>query len=140
MPRRQIKKPKQSVKGRKYEYPVPDSSPSIKDNPIFSFHYLQDSHCISQCNIEQKVSFVDKMRALSKLSWNQIVSTHHHGLGLEKIPRDRFFVSIPDYITSDETLIALRFWKLAPMVGVRRRQVFHIIWFDKDFNVYDHGA
>ncbi len=140
MSRRQIKKPKQSVKGRKYEYPVPDSSPLIQTKPVFSFHYLQDSHCISRCDTKQKVSFVDKMRALSKLSWNQIMSAPRHGLGSEKIPKVRFLVPIPDYIADDEVLLALRFWKLASMVGVRRSQIFHTIWFDKDFNVYNHGS
>ena len=139
MPRRTIKKPKQSVKGRRYKYPIPDSSPPIKDNPIFSFHYLRDSHCISRCDKEQKVSFVDKMRTLSKLSWNQIIFAPKHGLGSEKIPRERFLLPIPEFISDDEALLAIRFWERAPMVGIRRSRIFHIIWFDKDFNVYDHG-
>lgn len=136
---RQIKKPKKSVKGRRYNYPIPDNTPSIQDRPVFSFHYLQESHCISRCNTEQKLSFVEKMRLLSKLTWNQIRSAPRHGLGSEKIPRDRFLVPIPSYIANDEVFIAFRFYHLAPMIGIRRDQIFHIIWFDKDFNVYNHG-
>jgi hypothetical protein len=140
MSRRKIKKPKQSLKGKNYEYSVPDKSPPIQEKPVFSFHYLQDSHCISRCNSDQKLSFIEKMRALSKLTWNQIYSTHRYGLGSEHIPRNRILVSIPDCVAEDETIIALRFYKKAPMVGIRRSQIFHIIWFDKDFNVYDHGS
>ena len=134
-----IKKPKQSVRGKQYSYPVPESGPPGKDTPVFSLQYMEDSHCISQCSEEQKVSFVDKMRALSQLTWNQIKLAPKHGLGSEKIPRPMFKVPIPDFISEDEALLAIRFWNLAPMIGVRWKQIFHIIWFDKDFDVYDHG-
>jgi len=140
MPRRIIRKKKQSARGRKYDYPVPDSSPPVQDKPIFSFHYLQDSHCISLCNRGQKAAFADTMRLLSKLTWQEIKSSYRHGLGSEKIPRNRFYVTIPNQVADDEALLSIRFYGRAPMVGIRREQVFHIIWFDIDFNVYNHGS
>ena len=137
---RRIKKKKQSAKVRQYNYPIPDSSAPIQDKPIFSFHYLQDSHCISRCNTKQKVAFTDTMRLLSKLTWQEIKSSYRHGLGSEKIPRYRFFTTIPNQVADDEALLSIRFYGKAPMVGIRRKQIFHIIWFDIDFNVYNHGS
>lgn len=137
---RHIKKRKQSAKVRQYSYRVPDSSPSIQDKPIFSFHYLQDSHCISRCNTEQKAAFADTMRLLSKMTWQEIKSSHRHGLGSEKIPRHQFYATIPNQVADDEVLLSIRFYRRAPMVGIRRNQIFHIIWFDIDFDVYNHGS
>lgn len=137
---RRIKKKKQSARVRQYNYPVPDSSPPIQEKPIFSFHYLQDSHCISRCNTKQKAAFADTMRLLSKLTWQEIQSSYRHSLGSEKIPRYRFYATIPNQIADDEALLSIRFYDRAPMVGIRRKQIFHIIWFDIDFNVYNHGS
>ena len=137
---RRIKKRKQSAKVRQSNYPIPDSSPPIQDKPVFSFHYLQDSHCISRCNTEQKAAFANTMRLLSKLTWQEIKSSPRYGLGSEKIPRYRFYATIPNQIADDETLLSIRFYGRAPMVGIRREQIFHIIWFDIDFNVYNHGS
>jgi len=43
-------------------------------------------------------------------------------------------------LSSDVALIALRFSGLKAMVGYRDLDVFHIIGFDKDFDMYDHGG
>jgi hypothetical protein len=135
------KKIKRSLKveSERIKYPIPVTIPSIQKRPIFSFLYLQDNYCISKCNKEQKIGFVDTMRALSKLTWQQIMSAPRHGLGTEKIKRDSIKVSIPDKITEDITFLAIRFHRLEPMVGFRVDNIFHIVWFDRDYTLYDHG-
>ncbi len=137
---RYIKKRQQSVKVGRRKYLIPESSPPAQDKPVFSFHYLQDSHCISLCSTKQKASFVNTMRLLSKLTWQEIKSLPKHGLGSEKIPRNSMYATVPNQVAEDEALLAFRFFGRAPMVGIRRQQIFHIIWFDKDFNVYNHGS
>lgn len=137
---RRIKKPKQSAKGQRYSYPVPENPPSLVGKPVFSFHYLQNAYCISQCSKDQKVGFADTMRILSKMSWNEIYSSPRHQRGSERIPRYRFKVPIPSCISDDETIISIRFHRNAPMVGIRRSDTLHIVWFDRNFTVYDHGS
>jgi hypothetical protein len=73
------------------------------------------------------------------MTWNQIDSAPRHGSGYEKIARRSFNVSIPKHIAEDRDLIAFRFFAMAPMVGYRDKAVFHVIWLDIDFDVYDHG-
>ncbi len=138
--RRQVRKTPKSAKGKNYNFPVQPSSPTLTSKPIFSFHYLQNSYCISKCSRPQKIGFVDTMRILSSMLWNEIYSSGHHQHGKETIPRHRFKVPIPSSISDDENLIAIRFHENHPMVGVRRGDVFHVVWFDRNFTVYDHGS
>lgn len=132
---------KRSLKAEsaRIKYPIPDTIPSIQKRPIFPFLYLQDNYCISKCSKAQKLGFVDTMRALSKMTWNEIRSTYRRGLGSEKIERRIIRASIPSGITGDATFIAIRFYDNAPMVGFRTDNIFHIVWFDRDFTLYDHG-
>lgn len=115
-----------------------DKIPSQLQPPIFSLKYMQRSHCITACEQREKASFADKLRLLSKMTWNQIYSSHRHGLGCEKIDRNSIKASIPHHITEDTTLIAFRFHGKAPMVGYRKESTFHIIWIDRDFSLYQH--
>ena len=107
--------------------------------PVFSMRYLQKNYCISNCTTEEKASFADTMRLLSSLSWMQIKTTHRHGIGSEKIPSGQIKAGLPQVVTEDVTLLALRFCGKAPMVGFRDRDVFHILWFDRDFTLYPHS-
>jgi hypothetical protein len=137
-----VKKIKRSLRAEsaRIKYPILDTIPSIQKRPIFSFLYLQDNYCISRCSKAQKVGFTDTMRALSKMTWHEIRSAPKHGLGSEKIERRIIRVSIPSNISDDVTFISIRFHANAPMVGFRKDNIFHIVWFDRDFTVYDHGS
>lgn len=125
MARKRIRRPKE-VKGAHITYPVPVTIPDTQKRPIFSFHYLQDTHCISGCTREEKAGFADTMRALSKMTWNEIRSAPRHGLGSEKIERNIIRAPIPSNITDDATFLAIRFHKMRPMVGFRESNIFHI--------------
>lgn len=120
--------------------PVPEQRNFDGKNPIFSLRHLNSGYCISKCDKKDRLSFVDKIRVISQLSWAQIKSTHRHATGFEKLPRNTFKIGIPTHITEDQTLIAFRFSGKKPMIGYRDRDIFHIIWFDNDFSVYDHGG
>ena len=76
---------------------------------------------------------------MSRMTWNQLRSAPHLGMGCEKIEQNEIKRPIPAYITKDVTLLAFRFHAKKPMVGYRVREMFHIIWFDRDFTLYDHG-
>ena len=76
---------------------------------------------------------------MSQLTWNEIRSAHRHGLGGEKIDRTAIKRPIPSHVTEDVTFLAYRFSGMKPMVGYRLKEMFHIIWLDRDFTLYDHG-
>jgi hypothetical protein len=109
-----------------------------RKTPIFCLHYVVPAYCITLCSDGDKLAFVKRIRQLSGMTWNEIIQADRHGFGREKIPRDVLHPQIPAHITEDVTLIALRFSGLKPMVGYQRNDVFHIVWFDRDFDLYDH--
>ncbi|NOT58991.1 MAG: hypothetical protein HOP19_02075 [Acidobacteria bacterium] len=107
--------------------------------PVFSFEHLQSAYCITNCTSDERAAFTERMRLLSQLTWAQIKCLPKHGLGFEKIAQHAIQTGIPSHITADVALIAFRFFGKAPMVGYRDRRIFHILWFDRDFTLYDHG-
>ncbi|MDD5189934.1 MAG: hypothetical protein PHE50_02695 [Dehalococcoidales bacterium] len=135
-----FKKKKQSVKIRNSNYPIPTREQITIGKPIFSLIYLQKSYCISICSNEQKIGFTNTMRILSSMTWNQINSSDRHLHGKEIISRKSLKVPVPSFISEDENIIAIRFHDNAPMVGVRRDDIFHIFWFDRNFTVYNHDT
>lgn len=110
-----------------------------QQKPIFSLYYLEKSHCLSNCTKEEKSAFADTLHKLSQLTWNEIISSPRHGVGYEKIARNAICQPIPPHIKTDINLIAFRFCAKAPMVGYREENIFHIIWLDRTFTLYDHG-
>ncbi|MBW5843042.1 hypothetical protein H0I54_14625 [Yersinia kristensenii] len=133
-----IKPPKQDESNSLKVHPEFRDSPEQRP-PEFSLRYVQNAYCITNCQANEKVAFVDKLFRLSKLSWAQIKQVDRHSLGFEKLPRHSIKAGIPKHITDDVDLIAFRFCNKAPMVGYRREATFFILWFDRDFSLYDHG-
>lgn len=105
--------------------------------PKFSLRLLQPSHCISQCEKDDRAAFAEKMRRLSQLTWAQIRQQDRHGLGFEKISHDAIKVGIPEEAKA-EKLIAFRFSGPKPMVGFKKEATFYVVWFDRDFTLYNH--
>jgi hypothetical protein len=137
---KEIKKQRNNDKGKYFSYPnTPNETSNMSKPPVFSMEYIQNSHCIRHCNDEDKLAFVDTIRELSHMTWQRIRNTDRHTTGSEKINRDSLHVEIPSWITDDITFIAIRFSGLKPMVGYQDGRIFQILWFDRDFSLYDHG-
>ena len=137
MAKQRIKQP--AVLGGKFkltEVSVQGSTNS--KNPLFSFEYLSDEYCISKCENEDKLQFVNKLRVIGKQTWQQLTQNNKHGTGFEKIASDALLVAIPRSLTEDCTFIAFRFSDKKPMIGFRRNEVFYIVWIDPTFQVYKH--
>ena len=110
-----------------------------KLNPVFSFIYLDKKYSIDECTLEDKSKFFSKLVKLSQMTWQDIISTHRHGLGSETIKKDAIKCSINN-VPEGCTFIALRFSEKKAMVGFRDKNIFHIVWFDRDFTLYNHGS
>ncbi|MEM9538468.1 MAG: hypothetical protein AAGA60_03040 [Cyanobacteria bacterium P01_E01_bin.42] len=134
--RRKIKQPSIS-EGKQIKSQQDESNPD-RQTPIFSFKYLDRQYSIAQCTKDEKAALIDTLDRLSQLSWRELRQAPKHGLGYEKISRDAIRASIPNSITEDVNFIAFRFCGKAPMVGYRDGAIFHLIWLDRDFSLYDH--
>jgi hypothetical protein len=90
------------------------------------------------CEGTEKIAYAHKLHELSQMTWAQIIFAHKHKLGSELIPAREIKGRIPPEFASVVDFIAVRFDGLKPMVGGRTDRVFHIIWLDRDFSLYDH--
>ncbi len=118
------------------------SSPELPDHnpPVFSLRYLdRGRYGLSACQQREKAAFADTLHKLSQLTWQELRLSQRHGLGYETIARQALRVPIPQHITDEVRFIAFRFYGKAPMVGYRVKELFYVIWLDRDFTLYDHG-
>jgi hypothetical protein len=106
--------------------------------PAFSLRHVVSDYCITNCTPEESAQFVNKVRMITQLPWQQIHSTQRHGLGCEKISRDAIKKPIPAHITADVSMLAFRCFGKAPMIGYKDQGVFYVLWFDPRFELYDH--
>jgi hypothetical protein len=113
--------------------------PPEQQKPIFSLFYLRKDYCLSACTKDEKAAFADTLHKLSQITWNEISSSSRHGAGYERISRDSIRSGIPAHLKEDVNFIAFRFCGKAPMVGYRDENIFHVIWIDRAFSLYDHG-
>ena len=141
MARRRIGANRERRKGRIRDKPAAGSVVN-NDNlkPIFSLEYMVNEYGVGRCDAEQKAAFADALWQRSQLTWRQIIQAPRHGLGSEKIYRSSIAVGIPPAISEDVVFLSMRFYSNAPMVGFRVGQIFHIVWLDTGFSVYDHGG
>jgi hypothetical protein len=112
---------------------------AFTDKPCFCFQYIHPKYNSSSCEDRQIRDLVERLERLSTLTWADITSTQRHGFGSENIERKSFKVEIPPNIPKEATLLALRFSGKNPMVGFREKNIFHIVFLDSKFTVYDHG-
>ncbi len=131
-------KSKQGTPGNNIK-PTQDLFPkSIFNYPVFCFKHLHKDYSITQCQKEEKISLVEKLHKLSTMTWEQIRLSPRHGLGSEKISQDSIKVGLPSHVTPDVTFYALRFDGMKPMVGYKSDFIFHIVYLDRDFTLYNH--
>lgn len=115
--------------------------PDYNNMPIiFSLEKLaEDKYCFSKLNTENKKQFAESIFKRRHLTWNEIQRIGRHALGTEKIPRTQIKGTIPRFITPDVTeFLVFRFNGKQPMVGLREKNIFYVIWFDSSFTLYKH--
>lgn len=131
---------KRKVEARKASaVPFKDVGSTDREKPIFSFHSLQKDYCVTDCEQNEKASLAECLRKLSNFCWMQLKNDKRHGLGCEKIARNAIKAPMPTSISEDTTFLAFRFHGKAPMVGYREQAIFHILWLDRKYTLYDHG-
>lgn len=126
--------------GVRIKPPHPAPGSTNQEKPHFSLVHLQEDFSLRQCRQEEKAAFADTLDRLSKLTWGEIQSSPRYGLGHEAIARDAIKAPIPSVITQEVRILSFRCHGMAPMVGFRDGIVFHVVWLDRKFTLYDHGG
>jgi hypothetical protein len=108
-------------------------------SPVFCLKHLRGKYCLSSCEMAEKASFADTLHKLCKLKWSDIQRSHRHGVGCETIDRKQISQQLPSEATDDVALLAFRFEGKKAMVGFRKNRIFHILFLDRDFTLYNHG-
>ena len=108
------------------------------NHPVFCLHYLEPKYCLSKCDQPERASFADTIRILSQIPWAEITAKKISGF--EKIINKKSIRGrLLGIINEDESIIGFHFHGKKPMLGIRRNCIFHIIWFDRRFELYDHS-
>jgi hypothetical protein len=109
--------------------------------PLFSLERVQDEqYGYSALSVDEKAAFADAIFRRKSLKWCEITSSGRHGLGTERIPAYQIHAPIPRFITDDrDYFLSMRFCGMKPMVGYRVRNLFYVLWFDRDMTLYGHG-
>ena len=118
---------------------IPSENSIELDYPIFCFRYLQT---VSNGDYKFYSDFVERLKKLSGLTWNQINIADRHGFGTEKMPVKQIKPQLPKFITPEIThLVVFRAnGDNRPFLGLRSGIVFHIIFLEEQFgDVYDHN-
>ncbi len=135
---KRIRRPK-AKGGANLATPNSDTGSTNSLTPVFCLHNLSGDYCLSRCDAEKKAAFADTLHKLSKISWSEIQRSGRHASGSEKIKQDDIKTKLPNIVTPDVSMLAFRFCGTAPMVGFRDGRVFHILFLDRDFSLYDHN-
>lgn len=121
---------------------TPNDIPAFSDiqHPIFCFKNLHKNHSLDQCDNDELVGLIRKLCSLSLMTWQNIQFSAKHATGSEKIARNSIKPSIPNNITEDvEHFLSIRFLGKKCFIGYRNHFIFHIVYIDRDFTVYNHG-
>lgn len=137
MARKRIKPPPETPGGR-IRATAESTGSTDGVPPVFCLRHLAEGWKISDCERDDQAAFALTAERLSQLTWQEIRSAHRHGLGAEKISRDALKAAVPGSVTEDVQFLALRFSGKKPMVGFRSREIFHVVWLDPSFKLYDH--
>ncbi len=134
-----VNKPK-VLKGNRIPAPIlPPDNRFVYNYPVFCLRYLHRDYNVELCSHDDRASLITKMAHLSRLTWEEIRLAPRHGMGSEKISRGFIRPSIPNEITEDiDFFLALRYQGKKAMIGFRTQFIFHIVFIDRDFTVYNH--
>lgn len=113
----------------------------VNDYPIFCFKYLQDVS-IKNCNDHKFFfDFIFRLKKLGELGWQEISRSARHSFGTEKIPIKQIKPTLPAVITDDidELTVFRANGNNLPFLGIRKTNVFHVIFVETDFgDIYNH--
>jgi hypothetical protein len=111
--------------------------------PVFCFKYLQP-YSYNYCSDPSFfISFLERLKKLGELGWNEINKSARHSFGTEKIPKRALKPkNFPPIVTEDvdEFTVFRATGRNLPFLGLRLNDTFQMIFIESGFgDIYDHG-
>lgn len=132
--------------GRKHIKPVKEEihikKPEIR-YPVFCFKHLQPCSYKDCKDPKFFIDFLERMKKLGELGWNEIDRAPRHSFGYEKIPVRQIKPKLrPSIMTEDvEELTVFRAnGNNLPFLGLRLVDTFQVIFIESAFgDIYEHS-
>ncbi len=109
------------------------------EHPKFCLRYLQGDFDTKSLPPDKQSAMLTQMQSLANIPWKEIKTSNHKGLGTEFIPVGQIYPPVPRLFKDEERFMFFRYCGNLPMGGIRIRDIFHVLWIEKQFGeVYDH--
>lgn len=120
---------------------VPQEGLEVKDNidhfklsPVFKFYNADSNNwTLNEWSSTEIKDLVKTFKLMEQISWYDIQK--HGGLRLKSIKN----IEYPDYISPDETIYEIRVCDEKRLFGFINKNIFNLIWFDRDHSVCPEG-
>lgn len=121
---------------------TPEEPPDYdEETPKFCLHHLDSEYDVNNLDQEKQAAFAATLQKLCSLRWKQIITAPRHGNGAEFMPKSSIKARIPAKFQDVDRFLVLRYHAKRPMVGTRVKDVFHVLWIEREFNeLYSHGS
>ena len=136
MAKGKLKRRESKGKGGDIKRPSAPRVSTDDDTPHFCLAHLQRRYCVTDCTQDHQVAFILQLHRLSQQTWGEIKKNGRHAMGTEKISQNSIKAPIPQHVTPDTDLVALRFQGKKAFVGYRVDRVFHVLWIDRNHDLY----
>lgn len=117
---------------------VEDEGSTNHLKPHFSFKSVCNNHfLLSDWTSRELSDLIQTFKTLESMSWGDIMNQGKKGgLGCCVVNSAHFSKRLPETISPEVSIIEFRVNKKARLFGYRWRNVYHIIWFDRNHDVY----
>lgn len=130
------KEPEMRIAGKKISadaFRVPDEGSTDHMSPVFSFIDCCPNHFqLSDWQYDELKALMSTLRDFSGRQWSEVRKSK----GFRSVDSTTFSQGLPEYISPDVTIWEFRVSKRARLFGHRSRNVFNIVWFDRNHEVY----
>lgn len=138
MTRRLTRRTDQYSSGRRITPPISDGGSTNNSRPLFGLSLVQREFDVPDCSEAFRADVLAGLRERSQLSWAQLDTTPHRGLGAERIPRTQIKAPIPPAVTEDvEKFVVFRIGNPGRVIGFRTGATFEAVWLDERHAVYE---
>jgi len=118
----------------------PITAPQV-NRPLFCFKFLnKGDHGISK-ERGRNALLLKRLVHYSRMTWADIKANPRHKSGLEYIPVNHVKATPPSemLISNDQEYCVLRGSGKMAILGIKRDNIFHILFIDWSFNLYSHS-
>lgn len=101
--------------------------------PVFSFSDTCPNHfLLEHWQSNELKQLIQALRDFGNRSWSELRKLK----GFKSVDQRHFSQPLPEYISPELTIWECRVTGRARLFGYRNKNVFHIVWFDRNHEVY----